>query len=363
MNSNKSNQNSQRTKFLLNIRGKTIIFYMKSKVTVVVGGQFGSEAKGKVISFLANEYDVAVRTGAPNAGHTVLHNNQIYKLQQIPATFVNPKCKLYIGAGALIDPKILAREIEQTNSYKRVFIDPQAGIIEEKHAKEEGSLVKDIGSTGKGAGAALINRLWRKDFKLAKDVLQKYQITDISKKINDDIDKGKNILVEGTQGFGLSIYHGYYPYVTSRDTTAANFLAEAGISPMLTTDIILVIRTFPIRVAGPSGPLPKEITWDDLSTRVGKKLSETTTVTGKIRRLAEFDYEIVEKAVMINRPTQIALQFLNYLFPEDEDKTEWITLTKKAQNYILKLEKKLKVPITLIGTGRNSESMIDRRKT
>ena len=228
---------------------------MKGKVTIVIGGQFGSEAKGKVISFLAEEFDLAVRTGSPNAGHTVFDGGEIYKLQQIPATFVNKKCLLFIGAGALINPDILKKEVDRTDTIKRLFIDPQTGIIEEKHLFQEGELVQKIGSTGKGCGAALADRIWRKDFKLAKDVLKDFQIANVAEMINQGIDEGKNLLVEGTQGFGLSLYHGIYPFVTSRDTNAANFLAEAGISPLLATDVILVIRTYPIMVSGNSGPL------------------------------------------------------------------------------------------------------------
>ena len=335
---------------------------MKGKVTIVIGGQFGSEAKGKVISFLADEFDIAVRTGSPNAGHTVFKDGEIYRLQQIPATFVNKKCVLYIGAGALINPDILRKEVERTNTKERLFIDPQAGIIEEKHLLQEGELVQKIGSTGKGCGAALADRIWRKDFKLAKDVLKDFQIVDVAEMINQEINDGKNVLVEGTQGFGLSLYHGIYPFVTSRDTNAANFLAEAGISPLLASEIILVIRTYPIRVAGNSGPLPNEITWKELSDRIGKEVEETTTVTKKIRRVAEFDIGIVKKAISVNRPTQIALQFLNYLYPLDENKKTWDSLSQEAKIYIESLERDLGVPITLIGTGQSNEAMIDRRK-
>ena len=335
---------------------------MKGKVTIVIGGQFGSEAKGKVISFLADEFDIAVRTGSPNAGHTVFKDGEIYRLQQIPATFVNKKCVLYIGAGALINPDILRKEVERTNTKERLFIDPQAGIIEEKHLLQEGELVQKIGSTGKGCGAALADRIWRKDFKLAKDVLKDFQIVDVAEMINQEINDGKNVLVEGTQGFGLSLYHGIYPFVTSRDTNAANFLAEAGISPLLASEIILVIRTYPIRVAGNSGPLPNEITWKELSDRIGKEVQETTTVTKKIRRVAEFDIGIVKKAISVNRPTQIALQFLNYLYPLDENKKTWDSLSQEAKIYIESLERDLGVPITLIGTGQSNEAMIDRRK-
>jgi adenylosuccinate synthase len=337
---------------------------MKKTVTVVIGGQFGSEAKGKVISFIANEFDIAVRTGSPNAGHTVFDNkSEIYKLQQIPATFLNKKCTLCIGAGALINPETLKREVQKTKTKNRLFIDPQAGIIEEKHLLQEKELIKNIGSTGKGCGAALSNRIWRKDFNLSKDILKKeYAIKDVSEIINKGIDKGKNILVEGTQGFGLSLYHGIYPYVTSRDTTASNFLAEAGISPLSVKDIILVIRTYPIRVAGHSGPLSYETSWEEISKKIGKETSESTTVTNKIRRVGKFDIKIVKKAIEINRPTQIALQFLNYLYPEDENKNKWENLNIKTQKYINRLEKQLGVPITLIGTGESNKAMIDRRK-
>ncbi len=334
---------------------------MLGKVTIVVGGQFGSEAKGKVISFLANEIDIAVRTGAPNAGHTVIKDDKVYKLQQIPSTFLNLNCILCIGAGAIIDPGILQKEVELTNTKNRLFIDFQAGIIGKQHPLQEDNLVRNIGSTGTGSGAALIDRIWRDKFKLAKDILKDFQLKDVAEIVNKGINEGKNILIEGTQGFGLSLYYGAYPFVTSRDTTAANFLAEVGISPMVVTDIILAIRTFPIRVAGNSGPLPYEITWEDLSKHIGKNIEERTTVTNNIRRVAKIDLEIIKRAIMVNRPTQIALQFLNYLFPQDENKNDWNTLTQEAKQYIEGLERELGVPITLIGTSKNPEGMIDRR--
>ncbi|MTJ55880.1 adenylosuccinate synthetase [Anabaena sp. UHCC 0253] len=334
---------------------------MAGKLIVVVGGQFGSEAKGKVISFLANEIDLAIRTGSPNAGNTVIKDNHTYKLQQIPATFVNPKCQLCIGAGALIFPEILIKEIELTQVQNRIYIDSNVGIIEEKHLIQEQDLSDYIGTTKKGCGAALSDRIWRKNFKLAKDVINNFPLYDVAEMANQTIDEGKSVLIAGTQGFGLSLYHGFYPFVTSRDTTAANFLAESGISPRLVTDIILVIRTYPIKVAGKSGIFPNEITWDELSRRIGKKVEERTTVTNNVRRIAEFDIELVKRAILINRPTQIALQFLNYLFPSDENISVWKKLSYEAKAYIEKLENELNVPITLIGTGAAEKAMIDRR--
>ena len=338
---------------------------MKRCVTVVVGGQFGSEAKGKVISFLANEFDIAVRTGSPNAGHTVIHDGKIYKLRCIPSTFVNPNCVLYLGVGARINLGVLIKEIKETQTESRLFVDPQATIIEKRHILQERSSVKSISSTGQGGGAAYKERVLGVlgKSKLAKDVLGDFCLCNTIEMINKGIGEGKKVLIEGTQGYGLSLYYDYFPFVTSRDTTAAAFVNEVGISPLLVKEIILVIRTFPIRVAGNSGPLPNEISWKELSRRTGKEVREFTTVTGKLRRVAEFDINIVKEAIMANRPTQIALQFLNYLYPEDENKNTWRSLSKVAKKYIKDLEAKLEVPITLIGSGRANESMIDRRKT
>lgn len=335
----------------------------KGSLTVVVGGQFGSEAKGKVVAYLAREADLAIRTGAPNAGHTVVKDGKTHRLQQVPTAFVNPSCRLAIGAGGLIDPAILAREVAELGVGDRLVVDFQAGLIEPEHAAQEGELVKQIGSTGKGCGAALADRVWRRG-RLARDLGPEglgVELADVSLLANDLLDSGGRVLLEGTQGYGLSLYHGHYPHVTSRDTTAAGFLAEAGLGPLSVTEVILVIRTYPIRVAGPSGPLPGEISWEELSERAGRDLVERTTVTNKVRRVAEFDIEIVKRAIKANRPTGIALMFLDYLFPEDAGKDDWDSLSKEAQAYVLDLEGKLGVPVTLLGTGAEHEALVDRR--
>lgn len=333
-------------------------------VTVIIGGQYGSEAKGKVASYLAGEFDIAVRVGSPNAGHTVLRGGRVFALRQVPATFVNPKCEIYIAAGALIDPEVLAAEVAETGVAGRLVIDPAAGVITEEHRKSEAELVGAIGSTGKGCGAALAARIGRRGFKLAGEALDRntYTFDDTAARINAGLDAGKRVLVEGTQGCGLSLYHGDYPHVTSRDTTASGFISEAGLSPLAVREVILVIRTYPIRVAGPSGPLAGEITWEELSKRAGTQIEpERTTVTQKVRRIAAFDLAAVRRAVMLNRPTQIALQFLNYLFPADENAASWDALSPEARKYIEKLETDLGVPVTLVGTGRENAAMIDRR--
>ena len=241
-------------------------------LTVIVGGQFGSEGKGKITSHLAfrDNVDVVVRCGGPNSGHTVDVNGQRYELRSLPAGFINPGTRLLLAAGCLINPEILLTEIKSTGiDPGRVGVDRNAGIISLSAVEEEGKLHlrERLGSTQSGTGVGVANRVLRSPhFKLAKDMpeLQEY-LTDVSGEVNATLDKGGKVLVEGTQGFGLSVYHSpHYPYATSRDTTAAGFLSEVGVSPRLVTDIIMAVRTYPIRVAGNSGPLPNESTWEEV---------------------------------------------------------------------------------------------------
>ncbi|MCK5037488.1 MAG: adenylosuccinate synthetase, partial [Thermoplasmata archaeon] len=236
-------------------------------VTVVVGGQFGSEGKGKITSHLCknHDYTVAVRCGGPNSGHTVTIDNEQVVLQQIPAGVVNPKSKLYISAGCLINLRLLLEEIKTFGlDENRIKIDKNAAIIEDEQIKNEiqDSLNEKIGSTCTGVGSTVASRALRRgNLKFARDIpeLKKY-LTTVSKDIMRHYHHKDNIVIEGTQGYGLSLYHSqYYPFTTSRDTTASCFLSEVGISPLVVENVIMVIRTFPIRVSGNSGPLPKEI--------------------------------------------------------------------------------------------------------
>jgi adenylosuccinate synthase len=336
--------------------------------TVIVGGQFGSEGKGKVTSHLAlrDNVDIVVRCGGPNSGHTVDVNGQRYELRSLPAGFINPGTRLLLAAGCLINPEILLTEIKSTGTDpRRVGVDRHAGIISPLEGEEEAELrLRDrLGSTLSGTGIGVANRVLRKsDFKLAKDVpeLQEY-LTDVSAEVNEAVDKNGKVLVEGTQGFGLSVYHSpHYPYATSRDTTASGFLSEVGVSPRLVTDIIMAIRTFPIRVAGNSGPLKDEITWEELRERSGypTNIQELTTTTKKVRRVGLFDLELVRRALLVNRPTQIALHGADYLSWHNKSLRDYQGLTPEAKSFVDSLELSLGESVTLIGTGPANEELI-----
>ena len=296
---------------------------------VVVGGQYGSEGKGKVSAFITKQenIDICVRCGGPNSGHSFVdEDGKNVVLRQLPTGFVNPHTRLLIPAGALIDPLILKQEIESLRLPPgRVGIDRKSFIIEDQDRETERALElrERLSSTLCGVGAAQARRVLRdKNARLAKDVSSEHSwlyeyLTDVSDEVNTALHRGKKVLIEGTQGFGLSLYHSdHYPKTTSRDTTASGFLSEVGVSPRLVTEIVVVFRTFPIRVAGAqAGPLEDEITWEQIRAESGypHPIEERTSVTNKVRRVARFDWELARRAVEINRPTRLALNGLDYL--------------------------------------------------
>ena len=339
-------------------------------ITVVVGGQFGSEGKGKICAHLAttDNVDYMVRCGGPNSGHTVdLEGNQ-YKLRQVPAGFVNPDTRLLIAAGALIDPEVFLQEVKMCGlDPKRIGIDKNAGVIETVDLANEQSLdlAGRLGSTGTGVGSAVSRRALRDPaFCLAADhpALKPF-ITSVREELGDAVRQNRSIVVEGTQGFGLSLYHAEkWPYRTSRDTTAHSFLGEVGLG-VRDYDVILAIRTHPIRVAGNSGPLPKEITWEDVQRESGypHPIAEFTTTTNRLRRVASFDWSVVKQAVAANAPTQIALHGSDYIDYANYGESNYSCLTEDARKFIVSLETRLGVPVAFVGTGPNSEHLIDRR--
>lgn len=333
-------------------------------VTVVLGGQIGSEGKGKVVAYLSKDYDMSIRAGGPNAGHTVNINGQKHVMQLIPCAFVNNKCLLAMAAGSYINVETILKEIDALNvNEESLIIDPMAGIIEPRHVELELEMYERHVSTGKGVGHATADKILRKkDFKLAKDIpeLSKY-VKNVEKVANELIDQGKNIMIEGTQGFDLSLHHGSYPFVTSRDTTAGTLLGEVGVSPKVVKDIILVLRTYPIRAA--SGPIFDEISWDDVTrlSNSNSHIEEYTSVTKKIRRVGKFDKELVGKAVRINRPTQIALNFIDYINSNDYGVKKYSDLSTESKKFIEDIERNFNVPVTLIGTGNAVEDTVDLR--
>jgi len=330
--------------------------------TVIVGGFFGDEGKGKIASYLAlkDRVDVAVRTGSVNAGHTVIWRDKEYKLRIIPSAFVYEKCRLLVGAGANINVSIFLKEVELTKCHGRIGVDYHASIIEEKHIKEDRGdkyLAKKIGTTGQGVGPAIADRVRRKA-KLAKDINElKPYLTDVALEINRALTNGKKVIIEGTQGTFLSLYHGTYPYVTGRDTTASAICSEAGVGPTQVDQVLVVFKAYVTRVG--AGPLPGELPPEEAEKR---GWAEIATVTGRRRRAAPFNFDLARRAIMLNGATQIAITKLDILYPEIAGAREFKDLSSEARKFISEIEEKLKVPVTLIGTGKGVYDIIDLRE-
>ncbi len=328
-------------------------------VTVVVGGQFGSEGKGKVAHFLAKERRIrfAIRVGGPNSGHTVIDSNgRAVIFRHLPTACLLPDVVSVIPPGSYLDVSILLSELRHVSEDpRRVVVDPQAWVVEQGDIESEsrGGLSKAIGSTGSGTGAALVRRILRSSKgTFAKDVPQlRPYIRDTAELLANALHHGQRAIVEGTQGFGLSLLHSnLYPYCTSRDTGAASFVSEAGLSPIDVDEIILVIRTFPIRVAGASGPLHNEIDWETVTAESGYQhpLVEYTSVTHRIRRVARFDPDVVTRAIAHNRPTYIALNHLDYV---DATCARQGRLTPRALDFVRQTEQLIGTRISLLGYG------------
>lgn len=340
-------------------------------VTVIVGGQYGSEGKGKLTSYLSikDDVDYVVRCGGPNAGHSFTLQDKQYLLRQLPSGLINPNTQLRLAAGAVIDKEILFAEMEQYGiDRSRVRIAGNAIVLteEDKKVEEERRLRHQIGSTLSGTGGATWRKIKRgsEDWLAKNDPELKDLCVDVSLELNKAYDLGASIIIEGAQGLGLSLHHSfYYPYTTSRDTSASAFLSEVGLSPRCVDEIIVVFRTFPIRVPGQSGYMMEEISWEDVQRESGypHEVKEYATVTKQLRRVARFDWELAQNAVAINRPTQIAVHGLDYIDYKCFGSTSINNLSFKCRQFVSDVEKILKTPATLIFTGPDNMHLIDLR--
>lgn len=376
---------------------------MGGKISVVVGGQFGSEAKGAVAGFLSSDRNwwtrparqtVCVRVGGPNAGHTVYGScpsdcdeggtpahelGHPWRLRQIPvAAVTNPESQLLIAAGSEVDMTVLREEWRKLNSagYQlrgRLNIDYSATLLEQTHITEEvGSRLNSrIGSTAKGIGAARADRIWRtaKVMRSEYDVMRAMGIllVDSTTYLTMRLEAQNHVIIEGTQGYGLGLHTEFYPQVTSGDCRAIDFLAQCGISPWSPTvtdlDVWVVARTYPIRVAGNSGPLQGETSWAELGVE-----PEKTTVTKKVRRVGEWDGELVRRAVWangggFNDKVKIALMMVDYKIPGIKGVKDTNDINNEDYDSLCKLvrevEEQTDARVGLVGTGPTS--IIDLR--
>lgn len=355
------------------------------RLQVIVGGLFGSEAKGHVAGYLASDNNpiMAIRVAGPNAGHSVVNPKTGVKhaLRQIPVAMVtDPNAVCCIAAGSEVDIEVLANEIDMLEEdginirgAGRLKIDPSATILTAAHKADElaASLTDRIGSTGKGIGAARAARLMRTAARVADYQLtlsgEGVDIVPIAEMVQY-MPNETTVQIEGTQGYGLGLHTAYYPQVTSSDCRAIDFMAMAGMNPWWFEglEIWVVVRPYPIRVAGNSGPLHEETTWDALGLP-----PEYTTVTKKMRRVGRWDTALVRAAIQANGgytrsgvrdplgAVHLALTMADQLDPQVAGVTHWIYNTGPVEDFMSMIRTETGYMPELITTS--DRTVIDRR--
>nr|WP_319539354.1 adenylosuccinate synthetase [uncultured Methanospirillum sp.] len=330
--------------------------------TIIVGGNFGDEGKGKIVSHVAHKDKPTIisRGGVgPNAGHTVMVGEKKFGVRMCPSGFVFPDARLMIGTGVLVDPRVFAHEVEVLDVKDRIFIDERCAIIDTNHIEEDKSnahLSKKVGSTGTGCGPANRDRAMR-IAKLARDLPElKPYLTDVPTEINTALDAGENVVLEGTQGFGISLYYGSYPFVTSKDTSASQMAADNGVGPTRIDDVIVVFKAFPTRVG--EGPFSTEMS-SNQAHDLG--IQEFGTVTGRERRIGNWDGKMARYASMINGCTQVAITGVDHIDSSCFGATEYSQLSKPVKDFLKQVEEDTRSPVTLISTGPEMSQIIDLR--
>ena len=338
------------------------------KIQVVVGAQYGSEGKGAVCGHLAAHADpdatfLGIRVGGSQAGHTVVGDDGVaWPLRHVPvAAVARPDSQLYIAPGSELDLDVLFDEIQRLdaagyNVSRRLMISGQATIITAAHKATEAArdLTGKLGSTAKGVGAARADRIMR-DAPLANQIAElDWYIAE-----PEDIYSSYDILqIEGVQGFALGLHAGYYPYCTSADARVIDFLAMAGVTDPWNRSIEpwMAIRPNPIRVAGHSGPMHGETTWEALGLP-----AEKTTVTRKVRRVGAWDGDLVARAAAANGGTVYgALTMADHLAPELAGRTgeiKFSALPGSVRNIVSECMMAGAI-IKLLGTGPSTMAAV-----
>ena len=357
-------------------KGKTM-----TKAYMILDLQFGSTGKGLLAGYLAktNQPDVVATAWGPNAGHTYIDENGREFIHRMLANgIVSPKLKtVLIGPGSVLDLDCLMQEIKSCKDLlvgKEIIIHPSAVVVTQQHRDIEARNVK-IGSTMKGTGAAVISRIERdpENSPVAIDAIPLGWLDTIAQmginiSVRNDyydqaIKSAELIQIEGAQGYSLSIYHGFYPYCTSRDVTPAQVMADTAMPFSIIPEVYGTLRTFPIRVAnrfdedgkmvgtsGPGYPDQKELDWADVGIE-----PELTTVTKLPRRIFSFSMEQTKEACFRCGPTKIFLNFANYL-----TKSDTLGLIRQIHLALALIDSE--AGVAWVGVGPNHEHVLPTRE-
>lgn len=323
-------------------------------IDVLLGLQWGDEGKGKIVDYLAANYDIIARfQGGPNAGHTLYVDGKKVVLHTIPSGVFHGHCLNLIGNGVVIDPVTLQKEINniialQPDVLQRLFVSQRAHLIVPTHraldaASEAAKGSEKIGSTLKGIGPAYMDKTGRNGLRvgdiLSKDFMQRYnrlkekhlqmlkqydhqvdwqeweeqfmaaveymrtlQIVNAEYWLDNHLKNGKKVLAEGAQGSMLDIDFGTYPFVTSSNTITAGVCNGLGVAPSRIGEVYGITKAYCTRVGG--GPFPTELL-DETGDALRKAGNEFGATTGRPRRCGWIDLVALRYAVMLSGVTKL----------------------------------------------------------
>lgn len=330
---------------------------------VLVGAQWGDEGKGKATDLLGDKVDYVVRyQGGNNAGHTVVIGDKKFALHLLPSGILTPGCTPVIGNGVVVDLEVLFREIDGLNEKgvdtSKLLISANAHIITPYHVtvdkvSERFLGKRAIGTTGRGIGPTYGDKMGRLGIRVQdlfdpsilsqkvegalkqknellvkiynraaikpQDVVDhllgfaerlRPMVSDTALVLNQALEQGKTVLLEGGQGTLLDVDHGTYPFVTSSNPTAGGAATGSGIGPTRIKSVIGILKAYTTRVG--SGPFPTEL-FDEWGERLRSVGGEFGTTTGRERRCGWFDAPVARYATRINGLTDIFLTKLDVL--------------------------------------------------
>jgi adenylosuccinate synthase len=336
-------------------------------LSVVIGGQYGGEGKGAIAAYLAHaDKPVAlVKTGGPNSAHTFGTRDRVHRVRMVPSgTGLGPELIVF-PAGCLVHAPTLLAEIELVKYAGAIAVDPNAGIVDQTciDAQLADTFYDDTGSTRTGTGAAAALRARRRLRLASEEAALAPYLRDTAALLQGLLRKGAPIVVEGAQGYGLSNYHGQYPYVTSRDCTLGAALSQIGLGPRYVDAVVLVVKCFPTRNKEGRGRLLGEL---DLANdpRLAKVLHESGggsyTTEDIPRRVGLFDTALVERAIWANSPTALGVTGLDRLAAlAGHPAIEAHYGAPRA--FLAGLARQLGVPVALEGWGPAIEDVCDQR--
>ncbi len=419
-------------------------------VVAIIGGQWGDEGKGKIVDFLGEKANIVARySGGSNAGHTVVNSQGEFKLHLVPSGIFHPATDCLIGNGVVINPKIIISEIESLQqrgiNVDRLYISDRAHLIMPYHPyldelEETARGDSAIGTTKQGIGPAYMDKAARRGIRMGElidrnlfqkrlrgflefknhiitkvfgasplsfdEIFEEYCgyaerlkpfVRETSLMINEAIDSGSTVLLEGAQGTMLDIDFGTYPYVTSSPPTSWGACLGMGLSPMKITKLIGIFKAYTTRVGG--GPFPTELT-DTTGEEIRERGKEYGTTTGRPRRCGWFDGVAAQYSARLNgfsgivvtkfdildtcqtvkictgyevegnilKTPPVNIDMLEKCQPIYEEMPGWQTTTcdirnftdlpETAQQYVKRIEEIVGCPVDLVSVGANREQSI-----